>query len=179
MSDLSTPPEIQDETNDGREAPSPWTMLITMLLMIAGLLLASIMMMNHVNKTKGESGGKGLGFSGLAEKAKSLTVRVPPQKTVESVATPSPQPTPQSSSIEKLKKMVSSAASSDKVRWPRLKLTGFGTSTDKLESFAIINGEQVHPGQIVDKVHVVEVRAHDVVVEYMGERKTLTMDVQD
>lgn len=177
MSNLSNTPEIQDEIYDGQKAPSPWTMLITMLLMIAGLLLASVLMMNHVNKTKGEPGEKDLGFSELFAKAKAMTVRVPPQQTqtVEPVEASTPQPSP----LETLKKMVSSAGSSDKVRWPRLKLTGFGTSTDKMESFAIINGEKVHPGQIVDKVTVVEVSAHNVVVEYKGERQTLTMDVQD
>lgn len=175
MSDLSNTPEIQDEIYDGREAPSPWTMLFTMLLLIAGLLLASMLMMNHVNKAKAEPGEKGIGFTELVAKAKAMAVRVPPQQTVEPLAAP----TPQSSPLENFKKMVSSAASSDKARWPRLKLTGFGTSTDGLESFAIINGEQVHPGQIVDKVEVVEVRAYDVVVEYMGEQQILTMDVQD
>ena len=179
MSDLSNTPEIQEEIYDGQEASSPWSMLFTMLLLIAGLLLASVLMMNHVNKMKTEPGEKGLGFSELIAKAKAMAVRVPPPKTVEPVAAPAPQNSPQTSPLENLKKMVSSAGSSDKVRWPRLKLTGFGTSTDGLESFAIINGEQVHPGQIVDKVTVLEVRMHDVVVEYKGEQKTLTMDVND
>ncbi len=175
MSDLSNTPEIQDEIYDGQEAPSPWTMLITMLLLIAGLLLASVLMMNHANKTQAEPGEKGLGFSQLVAKAKAMTVRTLAPQTEEPVAAPTPQPSP----LDNLKSMVSSAGSSDKVRWPRLKLTGFGTSTDGLESFAIINGEQMHPGQIVDKVAVVEVRAYDVVVEYKGERKTLTVDVND
>ena len=175
MSDLSKIPEIQDEIYDGREAPSPGAMLFTMVLLIAGLLLASVLMMNHVNKTAGESGEKGLHFSGLVAKAKAMTTGGPSPQTVEPVAAP----TPQSSPLENLKNMVSSTSSSDKVRWPRLKLTGFGTSTDAQESFAIINGKQVHPGQIVDKVEVVEIRAYDVVVEYMGAQKTLTVDVQD
>lgn len=175
MSDLSNTPEIQEEVYDGQEASTPWSMLFTMLLLIAGLLLASVLMMNHVNKMKTEPGEKGLGFSELIAKAKALAVRVPSPKPVEPVAAPAPQTSP----LDNLKKMVSSAGSSDKVKWPRLKLTGFGTSTDGLESFAIINGEQVHPGQIVDKVTVLEVRAHDVVVEYKGEQKTLTMDVND
>ena len=175
MSDLSKTPEIQDEIYDGREAPSPGTMLFTMVLLIAGLLLASVLMMNHVNKTKAEPGEKGLGFSELVATAKAMTDGVSSPQTAEPVAAP----TSQSSPLENLKNMVSSTSSADKVRWPRLKLTGFGTSTDAMESFAIINGKQVHPGQIVDKVEVVEIRAYDVVVEYMGERKTLTVDVQD
>ena len=172
MSDLSTPPEIQDEIYDGQGAPSPGTMLVTMLLLIAGLLLTSVLMMNYLNKTKAESGEEGFGFSELLAKAKALTVQVPPAQTMET------EPA-QSSPLENLKQMVSNTSSSDKVRWPRLKLTGFGTSTDGLESFAIINGEQVHPGQTVGKVNVVEVRAHDVVVEYKGEQKLLTTDFKD
>jgi len=175
VSDLSKIPEIQDEIYDGREAPSPGAMLFTMVLLIAGLLLASVLMMNHVNKTAGESGEKGLNFSGLVAKAKTMTAGSPSPQTVEPVAAPTPQPSP----LDNLKNMVSSTSSSGKVRWPRLKLTGFGTSTDAQESFAIINGKQVHPGQIIDKVEVVEIRAYDVVVEYMGAQKTLTVDVQD
>lgn len=176
MTDLSNTPEIEDKVYDGQGGtPSPWTMLFTMLLLIAGLLLASALMMNHMYKTNAESGEKGLDFSELVAKAKAMTDRAPPPESVEPVAAPAPQTSP----LESLKKIVSSAGSSDGVRWPRLKLAGFGTSADGLESFAIINGEQVHPGQTVNKVKVVEVRAHDVVVEYMGELKTLAMDAND
>jgi hypothetical protein len=150
-------------------------MPFTLLLLIAGLLLASALMMNHLYKIQAETGEKGFVFSELGAKARAMTIRVPRQQTVVPVEAPAPQPSP----LDNLKKMVSSAGSSDTVKWPRLKLTGFGTATDGLESFAIINGEQTHPGQIIDKVTVVEVRAHDVVVEYKGERKTLTLDVHD
>jgi hypothetical protein len=177
VSDLSNTPETRDEITDSEKATSPWAMLITMLLLIAGLLLTSVLMVDHLNKTKAEPGAKGIGFTELLEKVKSMKVRAPQNQTnpVEPVAAPASQPSP----LDNLKKMVSSVNSSEKVRWPRLKLTGFGTSTDKLDSFAIINGEQVHPGQMVDKVMVVEVSAHDVIVEYKGERQTLTLDVQD
>jgi len=175
VSNLSNTPEIRQDTYDDQEVPSRWTMLFTMVLLIAGLLLASALMINHLNKNRIETGEDGFDFSGLLTKAKSMMERIPPSQTVE----PETAPTPQTSPLDNLKKMVSSAASSEKVRWPRLKLTGFGTSTDSRESFAIINGEHVHPGQIVDKVQVVEVREHDVIVEYMGERKTLTVDVND
>lgn len=177
MSDLSNTPEIQEDPFDEQEASSPWTMLFTLLLLIAGLLLASVLMVNHVNKTKAENGETGINFSDLVAKVKGVTAKVPPPQAEEQAAASPAEQSP--TALQNLKKIVSSAASSDKVRWPRLKLTGFGTSTDGLESFAIINGEQVHPGQIIDKVEVVDVRAHDVIVEYMGERKTLTVDVHD
>jgi hypothetical protein len=174
VSDLSKNPDIQDEIYDGHEASSPWSMLFTMLLLIAGLLLASILMINHVSKKRAESGEPAFGFSELIAKGKAMTDRTPSSPAAEPVVAPA-----ESSTLDNLKQMVSNAGSSDKVRWPRLKLTGFGTSTDGLDSFAIINGEQVHPGQIVDKVTVVEVRTRDVLVEYKGEQKTLTMDVND
>ena len=85
MSDLSNTPEIQEEIYDGQEAPSPWTMLFTMLLLIAGLLLASALMVNHLNKTKAENGETGLVISEFVAKAKAMTVRVPPMQTVEPV----------------------------------------------------------------------------------------------
>ena len=175
MSDLSNTPEIQEEMYDGQEVSAPWSMLVTMLLLIAGLLLASMLMMNHVSKMKTESGEQALGFSELIAKAKAVKIRVPSQQTVEPAQVPSRQNSP----IVDLKKMVSSTGSSEKVRWPKLKLTGFGTSTDGLESFAIINGEHLHPGQLVGKVTVLEVRAHDVIVEYKGAQKILTVDVND
>ena len=175
MSDLSNNPDMHEEIYDGQGASSSWSMLFTMLLLIAGLLLASVLMLNHLSKKRAESGEKGLVFSELIATAKALTVRASPPQAAEPAEASPPEP----STLENLKKIVSSAGSSDKVRWPRLKLTGFGTSTDGLDSFAIINGEQVHPGQIVDKVTVVEVRTRDVLVEYKGEQKILTMDVND
>lgn len=171
MSDLSDTPEIPNKIYESNEAPSPWTMLVTMLLLIAGLLLASALMMNHLSKATAESGEMKFGFSELLEKAKALTAQVTPPQTEETVSTQSSPSSP----LDSLKQIVSS----DKVRWPRLKLTGFGTSADGLESFAIINGDQVHPGQMIGKVNVVEVRTHAVVVEYMGEQKLLTTDFQD
>lgn len=175
MSDLSTPPEIQSERYDDGAASSPWTMLITMLLLIGGLLLASTLMINHLSKAKAESGEMGLDFSELLSKAQAMMVRIPPTQNGETETAPSSQSSP----LDNLKQIVSSTGSSDNVRWPKLKLTGFGASTDGLESFAIINGDQVHPGQMVGKVKVVEVRTHAVVVEYMGEQKLLTTDFQD
>lgn len=175
MSDLSNTPELQEEMYDGQEVPAPWSMLFTMLLLIAGLLLASMLMINHISKMKTESGEQALGFSDLIAKAKAVKIQIPSQQTVE----PAQAHSSQNSPLVDLKKKISSTGSSDKVRWPKLKLTGFGTSTDGLESFAIINGEHLHPGQLVGKVTVLKVRTHDVVVEYKGEQKTLTVDVND
>ena len=61
--------------------------------------------------------------------------------------------------------------------WPRMKLTGFGKSKEESGNFAIINGKKIHPGQnIAGKVHLVEIRNHDVLVEYKGESRILTIE---
>jgi hypothetical protein len=175
VNDLTNHPEIKEEIYDGQEASSPWSVLVTMLLLIAGLLLTSILMINHLGKVKSESGESPFVFSELIAQAKEMAAWIPPPQAEQPDGTEAPQTSP----LDNLKKMATSAGSSDKVRWPRLKLSGFGTSTDGLDNFAIINGEQVRPGQIVDKVTVLEVRSRDVLVEYKGEQKILTMDVND
>ena len=64
-----------------------------------------------------------------------------------------------------------------KVRWPKLKLTAFGKSSDGQSGFAKINGQYVLPGGLIGgKVRLVEIRPHDVVVEYQGETRSLTID---
>jgi hypothetical protein len=62
------------------------------------------------------------------------------------------------------------------VRWPKLKLTGFGRSADGEGGFGIINEKHVLKGQEISGVKLVEIRAHGVVLEYKGERKTLAVD---
>jgi len=64
------------------------------------------------------------------------------------------------------------------VRWPKLKVTGFGTSTDIDGSFAIINGQRVLLNHYINGVQLVEIRAHDIVVEYKGERRILADELQ-
>lgn len=61
--------------------------------------------------------------------------------------------------------------------WPRLKLAGFGKSEEKSGDFAIINGKKVHLEQtIAGKVRLVEIRDHDVIVEFNGEKRILTIE---
>jgi hypothetical protein len=61
----------------------------------------------------------------------------------------------------------------DEVKWPRLTVTGFGRVNDGTGGFAIINGEQVMLNNFIGDVKLVEVREHDIVVEYQGARKNL------
>ena len=65
------------------------------------------------------------------------------------------------------------------VRWPKLKLTGFGSSTDGASGFAIINGQHVIAGQQISKVTVIDIGDQSVMVEFKGEQRTLSVDPTD
>ncbi len=62
------------------------------------------------------------------------------------------------------------------VRWPKLKVTGFGTSADAEGGFAIINGKHVLVNTFIGEVKLVEIRTHGAVVEYKGEQKILPVE---
>ncbi|MEE9367672.1 MAG: general secretion pathway protein GspB [Pontiella sp.] len=177
MSDLSNAPPIPEESVIIEESASPWTMVVTMLLLISGFLLASTMMLHYSSPKIGEQGEiteVPFNISALIAKGKSYAANL---KKPEKAAAVEP---------EKIAKSEKSTVSklfgnrSDTVRWPKLKLAGFGSATEGDGGFAIINGKQIQPGQLIDgKVQLKLIRSHDVVVEYMGETKTLIVDVQD
>jgi hypothetical protein len=177
VSELSdSKPASEHEAMDGQELHAPWTMLVTMCLLIAGFLFAGMLLVQQILAARSVEGTPIFSLPALVEKGRSLTTRPPvtevsPEKDSGDAASSSP--------FEGLKQIVASRSSSDEIKWPRLKVTGFGKSADGSEKFAIINGDLVHPGEYADKVKLVEVRAHDVVVEYRGERRNLTMDLED
>jgi hypothetical protein len=177
LSELSNDPPIQEESVKLEDTTSPWTMLITMVLLIAGFIMASVMMLHYIpkdaavdSKVKKES----INLSSLMEQGKKYATQLKNPEETE----PAEQPQKATESEEaKLSKLFSSRG--DKVKWPKLKLTGFGTSSEGDGGFAIINGKQIHPGQLIDgKAKLDQIRSNDVVVEYMGETKTLTVDVK-
>lgn len=167
---------IPDNTLNEKTSTSPWTMLFTMLLLIAGFFMSSILLLNHAYKKRAESPEHSLNPSPAQEKGESfissfLHIFSGAKGDQDKVQTDN------TIQFDKVRNFV--VMQGDKIRWPRLKLTGFGTSTDGEEPFAIINGNVVHPGEYEGKVKLVEVRAHDVVVEYLGERKALTVPIED
>ena len=177
LSDLSNETPIPEESAPIEETTtSPWTMLITMLLLISGFLLAGTMLF-HYSAPKigadGETKKVPFDLATLKAKGKSFVEKVKlPEKSV--VEEPAIAAGSEESAVSKL-----FGSRSDNVRWPKLKLTGFGSATTGDGDFAIINGKQVHLGQLIDdKVRLQLIRSHDVVVEYMGETKTLTVDVK-
>lgn len=180
MNDSSNiPPKPDDENIDKPETQSQGTMVFTMLLLIAGFLFASILLMKQTLETRTAEGEPVFQPSKLIDKGKSLISRPATVNATATTNTPAKQVRKEhSSTLENIKQIVT-FQTGDKVRWPRLKLTGFGKSTDDSEGFAIINGDQVHPGEYIRKVKLLEVRTHDVIVEYKGERKTLTVDLEN
>ncbi|MBT8043036.1 MAG: hypothetical protein HKP10_02455 [Kiritimatiellales bacterium] len=151
------------------------SMLVTLLLLIAGLLLSSVLMLHYGYKAGGEKMAlPGVNFTELKEKGVAYQQQVTQPASDDPVAQEPPQKTEQESGgIGQLL-----AARGEKVRWPRLRLTGFGRSSDGTGGFAIINNQQVFLGELIDgKAKLIEVRTHDVVVEYKGETRIISTDL--
>jgi hypothetical protein len=176
VSELSSESPVSEEQVNIEEPSQRGTMLVTLLLLICGFLMASFMMLHYGFKAKYPEGKAiGLDLDALKEKGKAYATRLKkPEKPEEAPTEQKAATSPDTSGINKL-----FGARDGKVRWPKLKLTGFGSSTDGSGGFAIINGKQVLPGQLIDnKAKLAEIRSQDVVVEYMGETRTLTVDVK-
>lgn len=176
MSDLSNETPNVEESDNFEESSSPRTMLVTLALLIAGFLLSSTMMLYYASKKTG-TGGKGTDFMiDVASLIKKGKINAEQLKNKIEKPKPSTQETLEDPEDKGIGKLFSDRA--ENVRWPKLTLTGFGSSTEG--GFAIINGKQIHPGQQIDgKVTLSEVRSHDIVVEYKGETKTLTMNTRN
>lgn len=160
---------------DENESSSPLIMLFTMLLLIAGFLFSSVLLLQQTYYACNENGDRILDVEALSAAIQSMGEHTPSDSPREEIAQ---QQETSVSPLEGLRQIVE-GSSDGNVRWPRLRMTGFGKSSDGTEDFAIINGDLVHPGENAGKVTLVEVRARDVVVEYRGERKTLTVELED
>lgn len=176
VSDLSNEAPVQDKPfADERSYASPKVMLVTMILLIAALMLTGTMMLYYASTRDGQlvdaaekQNDSSFSMSTLLEKVRK------PDDAAAANPTDITEPENGSSGFSLF------GNRSDKVRWPKLKLTGFGTATDGSESFAIINNHHYHQGQLINgKITLQEVRDYDVVVVYMGETNTLTVNVQD
>lgn len=145
-------------------------MLISMLLLIAVLILSSVMLMHYaLGGKEGEGGKPSFSFANLIEKGKALSVQ--PEPTAEQQEPESqPMATDTKSSEQGVKRFFSG-----NIRWPRLKLSGFGKGSGNQSDFAIINGEQVLVNTPINGVMLVKILDQGVVMEYKGEQKTLTV----
>ncbi|MBN2162624.1 MAG: hypothetical protein JXR25_10535 [Pontiellaceae bacterium] len=150
---------------------SPWPMLFTMLLLIAGFLFASMLLIQQALKAEDKFGYRILDPQAIVEELERQAPASPPYSGQQSL-----EPAP-STPMESIKEVVQNPTG--KVHWPSLKLDGFGKSADGNEEYAIINGDLIHPGEYTGKVKLSEVRTQDVIVEYKGEYKTLTLEIEN
>lgn len=159
-----------EQLPETEESNSPWPTIITVSLLIVTLIFSGA----TLDAASGQHALKNLitleSFLEILPRLK-ITAKTNPQEVAEN-ETAENAPSATTSSL---------FASREKaVRWPKLKLSGFGTSADGSGDFAFINNKRVHPGQLIDeKVLLVEVRADDVIVEYQGETKTLSLQFRD
>lgn len=193
MSDLSEDALNPEETIEPSPPSSQWPMFITITLLIAALSLTGVMLLHYAEKRVPEEGAAEPTLA-VDEKAETSTNQV--EKTgfsfasIKNFFSSDDKPEAEVAEADGPTPAAEKEASSGgfklfgdrgaNVRWPKLKLTGFGTSTDGSGGFAIINNNQIHPGQLIEgKAKLVEVREHDVLVEYQGEQKSLTVDVKN
>ncbi|WP_372808047.1 hypothetical protein [Pontiella sp.] len=168
MSELSNEPSLSLEPMEDEKAAPRGPMIVTMLLLIAGLLMAGAMFLNYGMKAA-NAGDDAPGFNLAALKAKTAAF-ARGSDTADSAA-------PEDGSAAPGSRFFGNRL--EKGRWPKLELTSFGSSSAGESDFAIINGKLVRPGQLIaDKVMLVGIEDHGAIVEYMGETRTLYIDLK-
>ena len=171
MTEMRNTPPMPENDNIATEPSSPWVMIISMLLLISLLVLSSAMLVHYAMDGKeGTIKESVFEFAKLMEKGTESTARTE-QAEGEALAPATSNP---SDSV--IKKFFSGRGNGT-VRWPRLKLSGFGIPSDGEVGFAIINGKHVVAGSTVNGATLVEILVHGVLVEYKGETKTLIVEI--
>lgn len=172
MSEAGIPP-ISGNEGEAAERSSPWIMLTTMLLLICVLILSSVTLLHYAVGMQSDSGGSGISFfdfETLIGQVREWSAQVEINRS-----RPASDQAGQEADGSAVKRFFSGSSDDGSIRWPKLKLTGFGKSADAEGAFAIINGKHVLVNTYIDEVKLVEVRTHGAVVEYRGERKYLTV----
>jgi hypothetical protein len=176
VTELNNAPPIPENDNAELEPSSSRVMLISMLLLISVLILSSAMLMHYsLGGKEGDAGQKTFDFAGLIEKGKAISANMAPAGKQASVPERDLSAATQTPADAQRNGFFSGRKST--VRWPSLKLTGFGKSIDGQGGFAIINGEQILLNTTIKHALLVEILSHGVVLEYEGERKTLALDL--
>jgi hypothetical protein len=175
-------PASENPLNTGHQRPAPAVMFITLLLLISGLLLTGFMMIFY-SKTHESQSSKSVANASPSENINPGTSAKISMDYIAEQTTPT-SINSESSDIQSEEKngMISQlfGTKNESVRWPKMKLTGFGTSADGSGGFAIINNHKYHAGQLIGgKVTLIEVRKHDVLIEMSGETNTLTVGMGD
>lgn len=187
MIELNNEPTLREDDNDAEATASRGVMFTTILLLIGGLLLTSVMLIHYGLKGTDENGETISGLTRFAAMIKSAPAKdsmdpatqAPSPQALSSAAPINTQNTGVTSSSRFSFKNLFSKNGSGSVRWPRLKLAGFGLPSDGEVGFAIINGKHVIEGSTINGAMLKEILAHGVVVEYKGETKTLIVEMTD
>jgi len=178
VTEISTPPPVHENDNMTPAPPSPWVMLISMLLLISGLILSSAMLVNYaMDGTEGASGKSFFDFAKLMEEKSEFAPEAQAAANKSETTKASSEPAATEASGSAVKKFFSGGGNGT-VRWPKLKVTGFGKSADAESAFAIINGKHVLVNSYINEVRLVEIRTHGAVVEYKGEQKILPVEAR-
>ena len=180
LSNDTSRPELPAE--DTKSSASHKMMLITMALLVASLTLTGTMMLHYAkthNRALTEAATSDTeGGGALTRQTASLfmtKLASAEKKDAQPSTVPDIKPEDKSSMLEQLFHNRDSTT-----KWPKLKLSGFGSASDGSGGFAIINNHQYHVGQTVNgKVKLIDVRKHEVLVEFNGESKILTVNVRD
>ena len=177
MTEMSKTPPIPENDNIAQEPSSPWVMLISMLLLISLLVLSSAMLVHYAMDGKeGTIKESVFKFAKLMEKGAEPSARpeqIEEQKKTENGKVASVASKPSDSAIKRF----FSVRGNGTVRWPKLKLSGFGIPSNGEVGFAIINGKHVVAGSTVNGATLVKILEHGVLVEYKGETKTLIVEM--
>lgn len=175
MTETSTPPQIPE--NDNPSQASPRVMLFSMLLLISGLILTSAVLIHYATDGQSELTWKSItDITRFVPEAKDPPAEPAAEQVAATQSTSSPSVV--SHSTDSIMKKLFSGRNRDDgtVRWPKLKVTGIGKSSDAEGAFAIINGKQILVNTYIGEVKLVEIRTHGAVVEYKDEQKLLPVE---
>lgn len=175
--ELKNEPAIRENDSDAETTASTGVIFTTILLLIGGLLLTSAMLFYYGLKGAGENAESISGLTQIWELATSKPTQAQTKPEIDTlpVATTTPDAEAKPAGISF--KNIFSKEGTGSVRWPRLKLAGFGLPSDGEVGFAIINGKQIIEGNTIGDVTLVEILDHGVIVEYKGETKTLIVEM--
>ncbi|MEN8255462.1 MAG: hypothetical protein ABFR33_08330 [Verrucomicrobiota bacterium] len=134
------------------------------------------MLMHYAMDGKeGTAKGFTLDFTKLMEKGKDFSAKAQADKKQAATENEPPAATDSKPADSIFKKFFSRGDGA--VRWPKLKLTGFGTPSGNDSGFAIINGKHVVVGGTVNGATLVRILEYGVLLEYKGERKVVIVEV--
>lgn len=175
MSNLSNEMPFPKEPVDEENPTSFRVMLFTILLLIAGLLMTGTMMLYYANAQRSELAETAPNTDETSRTASSISAFFEKMSS-ESNEAHAGATNSNSGVINQL----FGGRGGSSANWPKLKLTGFGSATDGSGGFAIINNHQYRKGDLINgKATLIEIRTHDVLMEYMGETNTLSLKISN